>query len=292
MLIDIPTALASHGLELAGPPASGTSTLQQRPGRLVARVETTAGPVVIKAATEANAFVAEEAAVRRLADHDLPVARIIADSPGPPAYLVLSWIAGDALSSASPAAAQRAAGELLRRVHALGPDPADLSESMFAGEATWDGWMAGWLNSVLAWWVTVDPPGKERVRQVWAWFHALAPLLATRGQDLILFDGRPEHVLIRGGQVAGLIDVAELRVGDAAMDLGVLAVSDPALLAGVLAGYQPDADERAAFARLVPFYTFLRRLSIAEFHQRFGTHDEFKQALARITSSEVPTWVH
>ena len=157
-----------------------------------------------------------------------------------------------------------------------------------AGEPTWDSWMAGWLNSVLAWWGTVSPAGLLDPKRVWAWFHALQPLLATRGHDLMLFDGRPEHWIVRGEAMAGLIDVSELRVGDAAMDLGVIAVPDPELLTGVLDGYQPDPEERTVFDRLVPFYTFLRRISAAEYYQRFGTPDEVKRMLARIAATEVP----
>jgi aminoglycoside phosphotransferase (APT) family kinase protein len=136
--------------------------------------------------------------------------------------------------------------------------------------------MAGWLNSGLSWWESVDPRGDERARRAWAWFHDLAPLLATRGHDLMLFDGRPDHILVDGEEVAGLIDVDGLRSGDAAMDLGVLAVADPNLLPGVLAGYRPTDAERVAFSRLVPFYTLLRRISSAQWHQRFGTPEELQ----------------
>ncbi len=282
MLVDIPSIMAGHGLEVVGP----ITPLQERPGRLVARVETRGGPLVIKAATDPGAFATEVAAIARLAGHGLPVSGVVAVSAGPPSYLVLSWTEGAQLTSASPLAAQREAGALLRRVHAI--RPAWLGETRYAGEPTWDSWMAGWLNSALAWWGTVSPAGLLDPPRVWAWFHALRPLLATRGHDLMLFDGRPEHWIVRGETMAGLIDVSELRVGDAAMDLGVIAVPDPELLTGVLDGYRPDPEERAVFDRLVPFYTFLRRISAAEYYQRFGTPDEVQQMLARIAATEIP----
>jgi aminoglycoside phosphotransferase (APT) family kinase protein len=293
VLVDIQVELARCGLAAVGSGDTGAiTTLQQRTGRLIARAQTASGPVAVKVAADADAFVAEAAAIRRLAAHGLPVATILHHTPGPPAYLVLSWIEGDALSSAtSSPGAQHAVGALLRHVHTIGHTPGQESgrdDPISAGNATWDAWMAGWLNANLTWWADVDPPGEEHVRRVWAWFHDLAPLLATRGHDLILLDGRPEHILVRGDEVAGLIDVAELRTGDAAMDLAVLVVADPALLAGVLEGYRPDAEEQAVFARLVPFYTLLRRISNAEWHQRFGTADELRHALALLAGTKLP----
>jgi hypothetical protein len=95
-------------------------------------------------------------------------------------------------------------------------------------------------------------------------------------------------MLVRGGDVAGLIDVADLCSGDAAMDLGVLALYHPALANGVLEGYRATADEVAVFSTLVPFYTFLRAISAAEWLQRFGTADELTRTLARLASMEIP----
>jgi Ser/Thr protein kinase RdoA (MazF antagonist) len=286
VLVDIRAVLAESGLTTVDH-LDAIHVLEQRPGRVVARAATTTGLVVVKASTAAKAFLTEVAAISRLAFHGLPVADIIGHALGPPSYLILSWTEGSAVTSQSPLGAQRAVGELLRRLHAIGREP-DRDERLFPGNTTWDGWMAGWLNTALTWWATVDPLGQQRTPRAWDWFHRLAPLLATRGEDLILFDGRPAHILIRGDAIAGLIDVAELRTGDAAMDLGVLAVTDPALLAGALEGYRPDPHQRAAFALLVPFYTFLRAISQAQWHQRFGSADELMLALQRVASMEIP----
>jgi aminoglycoside phosphotransferase (APT) family kinase protein len=279
MLVDVQVLLAQHGVMASG----DIVTLLRREGRLVARVETTVGPVAVKVSGNAGAFVTEEAAVRRLARAGLPVAAVIAHAEGPPACLVLTWVEGAALSSASSPEAQREAGAILRGVHLLGAGPG----GAFGGEPSWDLWMAGWLNNVLSWWSTVATVDDTVRREVWAWYDELRPLLTTRGDDLMLFDGRPEHILVRGDGRVGLIDVSELRAGDAAMDLAVLAVDDPDLLDGVLAGYRPDGEELAVFDRLVPFYTFLRRLARAEWYQRFGTAVEMARVLAAV---EVPTW--
>ena len=285
MLVDVAATLRGHGLELAGASTAAVSILEQRTGRLVARAETLVGPVVVKASGDADAFAEEVTALARLSAEGLPVADVLGVGAGPPAYLLLSWTEGQPLRASTPMPAQRTVGEVLRRVHSIAPEPTDLGW----GDATWEGWMAGWLNSAIGWWSTVDPPGEERVRRIWAWYHDLAPLLATRGRELILYDGRPDHIRVRDGSQVGLIDVAAIRLGDAAMDLGVLAVSEPGILPGVLAGYRPDADEQAAFARLVPFYTLLRRVTRAQWDQQHGTGDELKAALIQLADAEVPT---
>jgi len=280
VLVDVQEMLARHGLTVLG----NIVTLLRREGRLVVRAETTIGPVAVKLSDDAGAFLAEEAAVRRLARSGLPVAGVIAHAEGPPACLVLTWVEGEPLSSASPPEAQRAAGALLRRVHRLGADPG----ATFGGQEGWDAWMAGWLNHALSWWGTMAPIDDAARRGAWARYQEIRSLLSTRGDHLMLFDGRPEHILVRGDGEIGLIDVSELRAGDAAMDIAVLAVEDPDLLDGILAGYQPDSRESAVFDRLVPFYTFLRRLARAEWYQRFGTAAEMARVLDTV---EVTVWV-
>ena len=267
-------SLARQGISAQG----DIVTLLRREGRLVARAQTSDGPVAVKLSGEAGAFVPEVAAVRRLSAAGLPVTEVVAHAEGPPACLVLRWVEGEALSSAGSPEAQRAAGAVLRRVHRLGGDPG----STFGGEPGWDTWMAGWLNHALSWWGTVATVEEAMRHTAWSRYQEIRPLLSTRGDHLMLFDGRPEHILVRGDGRIGLIDVSELRTGDAAMDIAVLAVEDPDLVEGVLAGYRPDGEERAVFDRLVPFYTFLRRLARAEWYQRFGTATEMAGVLERV----------
>jgi aminoglycoside phosphotransferase (APT) family kinase protein len=279
MLVDVPIVpelLARQGVTVSGE----IIPLVRREGRLVARVETAAGPVALKISGDPGAFAAEEAAVRRLAGAGLPVARVIAHAEGPPACLVLTWVEGTALSSASPPETQRAAGALLRQVHRLGAG----AGATFGGQPGWEVWMAGWLNHALAWWSSVASVDEAVRGGAWAWYQMLKPQLGTRGDHLMLFDGRPEHILVAGDGRLGLIDVSELRAGDAAMDLAVLAVEDPDLLDGALAGYGPEC---AGFESLIPFYVFLRRLARAEWYQRFGTEAEMARVLALV---EGTTW--
>jgi aminoglycoside phosphotransferase (APT) family kinase protein len=163
------------------------------------------------------------------------------------------------LTTASPAPVQREVGALLRRLHSIPVSP----------QRDMDGWMAGWLNTVLAWWLS-EGEAQSRIDQVWVWFHRLQPILAARERTLTLLDGRAEHFLIDGDRVAGMIDLSEVQPGDPAMDLATLDLSEPGMLAEVLAGYEATTAELAIFDELVPFYRFVRALSALQWLQRIG----------------------
>ncbi len=258
MDIDLQAVVRGQGIR-----PEAVERLVDRPDRVVARVETDRGAVVIKASTYRSGLAPEVAANRRLAALGLPVQEVLAWDDGPPSFAMLSFVEGEPLSSDSPIAVQQEVGRILSRIHSLG------GTGPYAGNPTWDGWMEGWLNHALNWWSGQGASG-EHVTTARRWFGELRPLLSERGNEQILFDGRPEHFRIDGEQVSGLIDLAEMRSGDAAMDLAVLAVSDPGLLVGITEGYAPNQKEKEAFDRLVPFYLFLRRLASAEWHLQLG----------------------
>lgn len=100
-------------------PAADLSVLTRRAGRVVARVETTGGPVVLKADEASGAFGVEAAAIDRLAAAEVPVPRVLLHRPGPPEVLILSWTGGRPLSATSALPAQRDAGRILRAPRAL-----------------------------------------------------------------------------------------------------------------------------------------------------------------------------
>ena len=98
----------------------------------------------------------------------------------------------------------------------------------------------------------------------------------------MLFDGRPEHFVVRDGRIVGLIDVHDAKPGDGGMDLGVMGVLDEALMGNVRTGYGGDVEENAVLDAIVPFYVFLRRLAAAEWQNRRGPN-RLSQTLVRLS---------
>ena len=237
--------------------------LHRRTGRVVAQVGDDGGRLyAVKLDNTPGAFDADVSGNATLAAIGLPVPEIVAHRPGPPAVLVLRWIEGDPISASSPRSAQRHAGRLLRQVHRLPGGPP------FSGQPTIEGWITAWTDSLAGWWAGADGSA-EQVGRLRRWVADLCPLLADRPASQMLFDGRADHVLVRSGRVAGIIDLHDLGSGDPAMDLAVLTSSDEALLPGVLDGYRPTAVERGELDQLIPFYRLLRRLAAAEWESRF-----------------------
>ncbi|MEJ2852400.1 MULTISPECIES: phosphotransferase family protein [unclassified Saccharothrix] len=250
MLVDPHAIVAGHGLP------TGPVTLHvDRPTRLVARV----GDFAVKADAEPLAFRQEQAAVARLAAAGVPVSEVVAASDAAPSHLVLRWVEGEALSAASSPAAQREAGRLLRRVHSLPETRPD----------TIGTWMTNWTTWLLARLGEFTGFPARRADEIRDWCARLQPLMTGHG-TLTLLDGRPDHFLVRGDRIAGLIDVHDLSAGDPAMDLAVFAVADEDLLPAVLEGYAPTPAEAEAFDRLIPFYVLLRRLAAAEWEREHG----------------------
>ena len=269
MVIDIAALVALHNLS-PGP----VVLLVERSDQVVARVETTVGPVVVKASLKGETIATEIQTNRRFAALGFPVATLLAHGQDPAPYLITTWIAGEALSAGSPPDTLREVGVLLRKIHRLGGGPP------YAGNATWEAWMEGWLHHALPWWQRQGKASEADVASAWRGFEKRRVLLARRGFDFILFDGRPEHFLVRQGKLAGLIDLGEARAGDAMMDLAVLGVLEPRLLPGILAGYAPTPEEDEVIQQLLPFYLFLRRLAAAEWNLMVGTPSIAQQAFA------------
>lgn len=261
--IDQPSGVAGRLVARHGLRATAVLTLLDRPGKHVAKVVCGDEAFVVKIDAAPGSFAPELAAIARLGSAGLPVPTVVGSGHDHPPHLVMRWIDGEPLTSASPVRARREAGALLRRVHDLPAGPP------YSGSATIDACMAGWLNFALPWWGSHGGTATQ-VSAAWDWFHRLQPLLATRGGHLTLFDGRPEHFIVAGDTVAGMIDLHDTCAGDPAMDLAVLAVTDPDLLDEVLVGYGPTASEDAVFAELVPFYLLLRRIAAAEWEMMHG----------------------
>ena len=260
---------------------SSYEVLVDREGRCVCRLHTDQGELVVKIDASPDGLDAEIAMNAYLAASGIPVAKVYGSGKDEGAYLILSWIEGTAISSGSPIEAQRDAGRLLRQVHQLGNGAPAYEE-----KPEWGWWMKGWVNHALRWWQEEGGATAAETKAAREKFDALDSILNTRGQDFILFDGRPDHFIVHNGRLSGLIDVAEPRGGDGAMDLGVMAVTDPDLLRGVLEGYAPSQEEQVVFDELIPFYTFLRRLALAEWDLKHM--DGKKAAIAFALLKEAP----
>jgi aminoglycoside phosphotransferase (APT) family kinase protein len=256
-----------------------TRVLQTGPGRVTLQARNESGErFVLKTAESPEALAGDVSANALLAAAGLPVPEIVAYVDGSPSVLVLRWIDGDPLSSRSPVEAQREIGRMLRTVHRLPGGPP------YSGQPTILGWVTAWTQELAGWWPSVGGTGAQ-VRRLRGWLDDLAPVLVGRAGCLTLFDGRAEHVLVRGGRVVGLIDLHDVGPGDPAMDLAVLGLTDPDLIAGVLSGYGADepADELSelpglpeatGLPGLIGFYLLLRRLAGAEWQLRQGSELE------------------
>jgi len=259
------SSVGSELVQLAGEFAlRPTRLLQAGPGRATVQVRDDEGRLfVLKTADAPGGLTGDVDANRTLGVAGLPVPEIIDHREGPPSVLLLRWIEGDPISSASPARTQREVGRLLRAVHTLpGPPP-------FSGQPTIAGWIAAWTEEVAAWWPSAGA-GAAQVRRLLDWHRELEPALVRREGRLTLFDGRAEHFLVRDGRVAGLIDLHDVGPGDPAMDLAVVGLTDDRLITEVLNGYLAEPEEDSTLRSVIPFYLLLRRLAGAEWHLRNG----------------------
>ncbi len=272
--MNVHTAARLAGVVLAAP-LHGHRVLVSRPDRLALQVTTAEGRFVLKLEEAGDGLTREVAARTFLRARGFPVAAPVARGADGWTWLLLPWVDGLPLTGESPLAARRAAGALLARLHAVpGERPPPQQQ-------TWDAWMLGWLRHALTYWLGTGRAPRDAAGRLSRWWRTMEPLLASRGRQTILFDGKPEHLLVTGDDQVTLIDVEDLRSGDGLMDLAVIALHEPATLPGVLAGYATlNAQENA----LVAFYILLRALAAAEWDEtRLGgrQRDRLLQVAAR-----------
>jgi Ser/Thr protein kinase RdoA (MazF antagonist) len=244
-----------------------TSVLISRPDRLVARLSTRSGDVVLKAAPKGGNLLPEVDGNRRVGAAGVPVAEVLDAEDDEFELLVLRWIEGRGVSSGDSPEVLEDLGRLLRQVHDLGGGPPYARG--WTGVGTWCDWMRGWLNTVVGmapdWGFRAD-----EIERFWERFERVVPALSGVGFDCMLFDGRPEHVLTDGQRIVGFIDLTDVQDGDGGMDLAVLGIQEPGLLASLLHGYQPLTERLEQFRVLVPLYALMRRLSSYEWNSRLG----------------------
>lgn len=198
--------------------------------------------------------------LRPLADRGVPVAapvpttdgldRVVLDGPARPlSVTVLPDLAGDWLD-VSDAAAVRAAGACLARVHeALGAlDPGSVPRVDADGDPRTR--VAGWLDAHDH----GRAPGASRRL---AALLADAPELDSRAQ-LVHNDFRAANVLVRGGAVVGVLDLDDVAVGHRVGDLAKACT----YLGTLFTGWAPTP--RAVQDRLREGYESVRPLSARE----------------------------
>lgn len=211
-----------------------------------------------------------------LAGMGIPVSEVVLVEDGPLAMLVSHWVDGEPVSVESGPEVLREVGRILRRIHqerAGGP---------FSSHPAIRDWIEHWYGLVMAWWMETGELDDSTRNLADAWMTEVGPVLAGREGCLMLFDGRPEHFLASPGGQVGLIDVADLQAGEAAMDLAVLELDAPGILPAVLDGYEATPCEREAFDVLVPILVFPRALSGAEWRGRvLGDAGEARGYLAK-----------
>ena len=126
-----------------------TRLLQAGPGRSTVQVRDDDGSLfVLKTATDPGALAGDVDANLTLSAAGLPVPEIIDHRVGPPSVLLLRWIEGDPISSASSVRTQREVGRLLRAVHTLPGAPP------FSGQPT----IAAWILPGPRKWRPGGPP--------------------------------------------------------------------------------------------------------------------------------------
>lgn len=237
--------LRDHGLERLGafpttpgrfldPPASVLRYNPER--RLVVRVPSDTGPVVVKTAVQPDEGAAGIRLRQRLASHGVPVLAELADAESARHGISASpaWGNGDLSSRNNDPAAFRAGEALavLHRIH-VGPD-ADPAEEV--GNLVRQ--LAATRSMIIRLLPGLEAPVTGLANRLLATTCSTSP----RGQQSVLVHGdfSADQVLVDGAAVR-IIDFDRVRTADPAMDLGSFAaveeIADPAE-AGAKAGTQ------------------------------------------------------
>lgn len=258
-------------LPLTGGTISRTDVKVSRPDRTVTIATISGGTetqVVVKTSRDE---LGDPAAIRHLAAVRPPSQRILGtgqfDGIG---WACLSFIPGEPLTVADRTACVEAGG-WLRRIHQVPAPPHPLPYLPR---------MDDWVDDVTGWWRAIGGVSQALSGFLDA-YQMLRPHLAGADTATILFDCRAEHFIVDpAGHLAGIIDVADTSRGDFAMDIAVISDGDQQLADQVLVGYRPTPAELEHVRAVFGFYTRLRHLSAAKWHDRVGNAAESARILA------------
>ena len=219
---------------------------------------------VIKVDTSASRFKTEVHMLGAAAAGGVPVPRVLLADATLPSVLVLTRVGGVGLNDGN-VSAWTDAGRVIKRIHRL---PVALQP--FEPAMSWRQAMFSWIDEAI----TTGVTGEELTPAAVEWLRdALRQRALNTDAPLdcpLHGDCQPDHFLLEGDRVAGVIDFGDACSGDPAWDLAVLTLWQPERLIDVLAGYAPDPVTRTRLRRIVPVYRTLRHLGAARWQRQHG----------------------
>jgi aminoglycoside phosphotransferase (APT) family kinase protein len=269
---------AAGGRVLEAVPLSGGLRNTNYRVRLSSRSE----PVVLRVFSADPSACPREAALERLVGSRVPVPKVLHSEPeAEPCWNIVSWVDAErfdqVLTTASQAqlgAISRDAGRVLARIHAftfpaagfLGPD---LSVGAF------DGFSGDWSEMLTDWLLHGRAGGRlgpHLTEQLLRFISENADRMRSVGDQarLLHADYKPWNLLVRGDEVAAVLDWEFAFSGSALNDVGIYlrhsARLAPAYLEGFVDGYLEAGGELPADWRRMSRLTDL--ISLCYFLER------------------------
>lgn len=199
-------------------------------GNQTYRLHTTSGAFYLKCAA-ASAIKAEVFASDRARSLGIPVPTIVTVSTDDPAYLISEAVPGHP-ADASATAAITAAGQHLRRLHAVtGTAYGFLADALVP---TWPDFLTRSITGLDKLTEIVPTHLADRLRRQVP--PAIAQLPATP-PALLHGDLHPRHLYIEGQTLTAIIDWSDATYGDPLYDLARFSRSGPSATHALLEGY-------------------------------------------------------
>jgi aminoglycoside phosphotransferase (APT) family kinase protein len=261
---DATPALEPPVEQLLGSPCERVDTLLNYGYRAAWKVLLRGEWFLVKSDAREGFQTAEVRAGQHAWAHGIPAPEVVAVTEQPIASAAFRWVEGVALGSVTDPRAWESAGRTLRGIHelpVLTPRLEPWSETVLRS-----------LEELAAY--LVDRRGLESGVAHAAVTRAtgLATLLDAQRLVWLHGDCQPDHFIMdpRSLAVAAVVDWADARHGDAAMDFAVLAPDDEHRLPLVLAGYQATAEFRQYLRMSLPLYQTWRAAASAKWLDEHG----------------------
>ncbi len=200
---------------------------------------------------------------RHAATAGIPVPDIVDVDEGPPATVAMRWVDGASLHGQDSVTAWRAAGRILRVIHAQSP--------IRRREQHWEDFVLDWFARdvpYLARYGLTDGEISGALKRA----NGLRTVLAAEPLVWVHGDCQAEHFLLdpAGERVLAVLDWADAEEGAAGFDFAVLTLFDDGVLAHVLDGYGADANLRERLSATLPLYAALRAAGAAAWLDAHG----------------------